>query len=152
MGLSDPAVLIDDVGDAPRVFVLLAVARAVREADLALGVSDEGEGKIELFGEALVLVAAVEADADDLRVLLFVLADEVPEPGTLDGSAGGVGLRIEPEDDPLAAQVAQADGVAFMINGVEVRRLVSRFQHPRSFPCRLGGVTQHSPERHGSLL
>jgi hypothetical protein len=146
MGLRDHAVLIDDVGDAPGVLVFRAVAGAVGEADLALGVADEGEGEVELLGEALVLVAGVEADADDLRVLLLVLADEVPEPGTLDGSAGGVGLRIEPENDPLAAQVAQADGVAFVVESIKVGGRISRFQHRRSFPGQLGGVNQHSFE------
>jgi hypothetical protein len=152
MRLGDDAVFIDDVGDAARVFVLLAVARAVSQADLPLRVADQRKGEVEFLGEALILLGRVEADADDLRVLFLVLADEVPEPGTLDGSARGVGLRIEPEDDPLAAQVAQADGVALVIDGIKVGRLVSRFQHLRSFQRQLGSVNQHSFERHGSLL
>jgi hypothetical protein len=152
MRLGDGAVLVDDVGDAARVLVFRAVARAVGEADLALGVADQRERKVELLREALVFFRGIEADADDLRVLLLVLANEVPEPGTLDGSAGGVGLGIEPEDDALAAQVAQADRFALVIDGFEVGRLVSRFEHLRPFQRQLGDVTQFSAERHGSLL
>ena len=82
---------------------------AVGEADLAVGVAEQRVGEVELGREAGVLVGRVEADAEDLGVLRGVLIVEVPEPGTLDRSARGVGLRIEPEHDLLAAQAAQSE-------------------------------------------
>jgi hypothetical protein len=129
MGLGDLPLFVDDVGDAPGVLVLRAVAGAVGEADLSVAVGEEREGEIELGREALVLRARVEADSDDLRVLLLVFVLEVPEPGTLDRSAGCIGLRIEPEDDFLPAQIAQAERLAVMVDGVEVRRLIPYLEH-----------------------
>ena len=94
--LRDLAVLVDDVGDAPRVLVFRGVSSAVREADLAIRVAEQREVEAELLGEMLVLFRRVETDAEDSGVFRFVLFGEVPEPGTLFRSTGGVGLRIEP--------------------------------------------------------
>jgi hypothetical protein len=47
----------------------------------------------------------VEARAKDGGVLLFVLVDEVPEPGTLCRSTRCVSLRIKPQHDLAAAQI-----------------------------------------------
>jgi len=129
--LRDVAVLVDDVGDAAGVRVALVLARAVGEAELAVGVAEELEGELELLGEGGVFFGGVEADAEDDRVLRVVLLDEVPEPGTLDRSAGCVGLRIKPEDDFLPAQVAQADGAAVVITRLEIRSRISGLQHVR---------------------
>jgi len=129
MRLGDFPVLVDHVRDAARVLVRRLLGGAVREADLAVGVAEEREGELELAGEAGVFLLRVEADAEDDGVLRFVLADEVPEPGTFDRSAGCVGLRIEPEHDLLAAQVAEADGVAIVIDRFEVGGLISGIQH-----------------------
>jgi len=105
MGLGDLPFLIDDVGDAAGEFVFRGIAGSVGEADLPLRVAEQRERKFELFGEGLVFPGRVEAGAEDLRVLRFVLGREVPEPGTFFRSAGCVGFRIEPEHDFLAAQV-----------------------------------------------
>jgi len=133
MRLRDPAVLVDHVGDAAGVFVGRLLGGAVGEADLAVGVAEEREGELELAGELLVFFAGVEADAEDCGVLRGVLAGEVPEPGTFERSAGCVGLRVEPEDDLPAAQVAQADGVAVVILRFEIGGLISGIQHAGLF-------------------
>ena len=129
MRLGDLPVLVDHVGDAAGVFVFRRVGRAVRDADRFLGVAEEREGEVELLGEAAVLFDAVEADADDLRVLRLVFDVEVPEPGTLTRSTGGVGLRIEPEDDFLAAEVGELHAVALVIENVEVGSGVAWVEH-----------------------
>jgi hypothetical protein len=131
MRLQDFAVLADHVGDAARVFILLALRRAVGEADLAVGVAEEGEGEVEFLGEVGVRGLVVEADTENLDILFFVFADEVAEPATLQRSAGGIGLRIEPEDHALAAQVAQTDVVAVVIEDVEIGCLISNLKHLR---------------------
>jgi hypothetical protein len=129
MRLSDLSLLVDHVGDAPRVLVLGRAGGAVGQADLAVGIAEEGEVEAELLGEMLVLGRGVETDAEDAGVLLRVLAVEVPEPGTFFRSAGGVGLRIEPEHDLLAAQVAQANAVAVVVGDVEIGSLFTGIQH-----------------------
>jgi hypothetical protein len=146
MRLGDPSLFIDHVRDAARVLIGRTLARAVRQADLALGVADEWEGKVELLREPLVLFVRVEADADDLRVLRFVLFDEVPEPGTLNRSTGCVGLGIEPENDLLAAKAVKRNRVAVVVDGIEIRSGITGLQHARSsskelFPKVASGST-----------
>jgi len=136
MRLRDLPFFIDDVGDAACVFVLRRLRRAIGEADLALGVAEQREGKAELLREGGVLFFAVEADAEDPGVLGCVLLREVPEPGTFFRSTGCVGLRVEPEDDLLPAQVAEAHAVAVVIGDVEVGSGVAWLEHDRFPPCQ----------------
>jgi hypothetical protein len=119
MRLGDDAVLVDHIGDAPRERVVAGVGGAVRDADLLLRVAKKREWKVVLLGEAPVLVRGIETDAENLRVLRLELGLEVPEPGTFARSTGGVGLRIEPEDDFLSPQIGKADAVAEVIGNVE---------------------------------
>jgi hypothetical protein len=129
--LIDPSVLVDHVRDAARVLVFRRVCRSVREADLALGVAQQREGEVELLRERGVRFLVIEADAEDLRVLCFVLRREVPEPGTFPRSTGGVGLRVEPEDDFLSAQIAETDAIAVVVGDVEVGSGIAWFEHVR---------------------
>ena len=147
--LRDLSFFVDHVGDAARVFVFRRVGRAVRDADLAIGIAQQRERELELLGEALVLVRRVEADAEDFRVLFVVLGQEVPEPGTLARSAGGVGLRVEPEDDFAAAQVGEAHAVSVVIDGFEVGSLLARLEHG-GFPSRQD--LHDSAKRHAAIV
>ena len=136
MRLGDLPILVDHVRDAAGVLVFRRVGGAVRDAELAVGVTEQREGELELLGEGFVLGGGVEADAEDFDVLRFVLRQEVPEPGTLAGSAGCVGLRIEPEDDFLPAQVGEADAVAVVIDDVEVGSGIAGIQHGGLSSCQ----------------
>jgi hypothetical protein len=127
--LRDLSVFVYDVGDAPRVLLIFRVGRAVRDADRPVGVAQQRKGKPELLGEGLVLGRRVEADAEDFDVLRLVLRQEVPEPGTLARSAGCVGLRVEPEDDFLSAQIGKADAVTVVIGDVEVGSILAGLEH-----------------------
>jgi hypothetical protein len=147
--LRDLAVLVDQVGDAARVFILGRIGGAVREADLSFGVAQQREGEVELFGETLVRFLLVEAGAEDEGVLRGVLLDEVPEPGTFARSAGCVGLWIKPEHDLLAAQIGKPDAIALMIEDVEVRSVVAWLEH-LSLPPKYG--LQDSFERHADIV
>ena len=129
MRFGDAAVFVDDVGDAAGVFVAGARGGTVGQADPAVRVTQQWEGKPELTGEAGVLLSGVETRAEDLRVLRGVLIVEVPEPGTLEGSARCVGLRKEPEHDSLAAQIAEADLAAGVVADLELGRDVANLQH-----------------------
>jgi len=148
MRLRNLPVLVDDVGDAARVLVLFRLRRAVSDADLAIGVAQERKGEVEFLRELRVRFAIVEADAEDFGVLLFVLGREVPEPGTFERSAGCGGLRIEPEDDFLSAQIAKPHCVPFVIDDFEVRCDITNIQHARSSE----NVSQFSSDRHGEIL
>ena len=124
--------LVDHVRDALRVLVLRARCRAVRQADLAVGVAQQGEVELELLGEAGVGVLVIETAAEDLGIFRRVLVAEVPEPGTLGRSAGGVGLRIEPEDDFLSAVIGKLLLAAGVIDRFEIGRSVAGIEHRSS--------------------
>src|SRR5262245_35222608 len=124
----DLAILVDDHAHALRALGGIRVG-AVGGADRAVRVADQGEVEVELLGELLVLRRGVEGHAQDHRVLLVVVGLEVAEPATLGGSAGGVGLGIEPEHDRLALEVGELDRIAVRIAAGEVRRLVAWIQH-----------------------
>ena len=129
MHLGDLSFFVDHVGDAAGVLVFARVTGAVGEADRSLGIAEQREWKVELFGEALVVGRRVEADAEDAGVLLAVLFDEVPEPGPFLRSARCVGFRVEPEHYFFAAQILKADSVAFVIGDVELRGLLACLEH-----------------------
>ena len=149
MGLGDLPLFIDHVGDAPGVDVARGLGGAVGHADAAVGVAEEGEGELELLGEGLVLFLGVEADAEDLGVLGCVLLAEVPEPGTLARSTRGVGLRVEPEDDFLAPEVAELDAIAVVVGDFEIGSLLSGLEHAR-FSSKDG--LQDALERHARIV
>lgn len=139
MDLLDTPLRVDQVGNALRVLVGSRPGSAVCETETPVPVGDEWEGEPLLVGEGAARVGAIEADADDLGAELPVILVSVPEPETFGRSPGGVGLREEPEDDPLPAQVAQAYGPPEMIGGVEVGRGLPRLEHPPApADCREG--------------
>ena len=133
---------------------------SVGQSDLPIGIAEQGEFEVELFGERLVLRCRVEADSQDLAVLLLELVGEIAEPATLGRSAGGVGLRIEPEQDVLSAKVGQRERVSLMCLDGEVGCFVSDREHRASFEhgsvrwitelaCRAGEIRFSN---HGSSL
>jgi hypothetical protein len=132
MRLSDAAVFVDDVGDPLRVLIFRRFGGAIGDTNLAVSVTQKGEGETELLGEAGVGVDIVEAGAEDGGVLRFVLVDEVPEPGTLGRSARCVGLRIEPQHNLAAAQIMQRNLAAVMIQHFEIGSFVSNLEHVSS--------------------
>jgi hypothetical protein len=146
--LRDPAVLVDQIRDAARVFILRALGRAVGDADRAIRVGDQRERELVFCGERGVVGRLVEADADDLRVLLFVFRGEVPEPGTLCLSAGCVGFRIEPEHDLAPAQIAQPQRTSNLIGRIEIGCGITDFEHV-SLSCE---QPEQSAQRHGWIL
>ena len=94
-----------------------------------IGIAKQREVELLLLGEFLVRFNAVEAGAEDLRVLLSVLGREVSEPETFGGSARCVGLRKEPQHDFLSAIVAELHATAGVIGGFELRGSIADFQH-----------------------
>lgn len=151
MRFRNPSVLVDDVGDALRVFVARRIRGAVRDADAAIGVAKQREREVELLRKSGVVRDVVEARAENRRVLFLVFADEVPEPGTLFRSARCVGLRIEPEHHFASAQIMQRDGVAVVIRNFEIGSFVANLQHSPSSQ-RLQCEPQRTGKRHSAIV
>jgi hypothetical protein len=117
----DVAVLVDQNADAIGVTCLIIGTRAVCDSHAAIGIAEQGEGKLVLIGELGIPFNVVEADTQDLDIILIEVGDLIAEPATLDRSAGGIGLRIEPENNLAAAQFRERNTLAFMSREREVR-------------------------------
>lgn len=130
--LRDFPLLVDHVRDALRVFVFRTARRAVRDPDLAIRVAQQRKCKVEFLSKLRIVFDRIKTDAENLSVLLFVLAGEVPEPGTLCRSTGCIGLRIEPQHDLLAAVVAQLRALAAVVGDFEIGCLIANFEHRRT--------------------
>jgi hypothetical protein len=118
-GVLDPAVRADDVRDAARGAVRRGIAGAVGQADRPLRVAQQGIGEGELRRERGVLLDRVERDPEDRRTLRFELRAQVAVPATFEGSSGGVGLRVEPQDDAAPAELVETPVLAVVILHVE---------------------------------
>jgi hypothetical protein len=125
----DVPVGTDDVAHPFCIGRVPAVAGAVREPDFPGRVAEQREVVVELLREGAILRFRVEADAQNLRVLLLELPDPVAEPATFGRSAGSVGLGVEPEDDDFSQIVFQSNEVTPVILDLEVRRSLAFLQH-----------------------
>ena len=103
----------------------IGVGGAVGQAQLTLDVTEKLVGKVEFLRESAVLLHRVEAHTQDLDALGGHLVLSVAQRATLDGSAGCVGLGVEPQQNLLAPEVRQSNGVPLMVLHLEVRRAVS---------------------------
>jgi hypothetical protein len=151
MRLGDLPLLVDHIRDPFRVLVLRGVRCAVCESDAPIGIAQQREREVELFGELGVGCDVIETDAEDRGVLRLVFGDEVPEPGTLGRSARCVGLRIKPEHDLASAQIVQRNLAAAMIGHLEVRSLVANVQHASSSE-RIQHKPQLACQRHAAIV
>lgn len=73
----------DDDAHPARIRRLEVVTRTVGEPDLPIGVAQQWEVEPKLLSEVLVLLGCIEADAQNLCVLLLILRSLVAEPVTL---------------------------------------------------------------------
>lgn len=119
----------DDVADALRGAGVLAVARPVREPNLACRIAEQWEVVMKLLGERAVLFLRVEADSKDLRVLRLELPGVVAEPATFFRSARGIGLGVEPEDDDLSQVILEADEVPPVVLHLELGSFCTLLEH-----------------------
>lgn len=122
----------DHVGDAFGILSRRIVASPVCHSYLSFCIAKEAEGEIELFGKSPVLFYCVKTDAEYLGILVCVLLDSITEPNTFSRSARCIGLRIKPQDDGAAFEVAQANIFARVRLHIEIWCLVSYVQHIHS--------------------
>ena len=125
----DFALLVDQVADPAGVACLRIGTGAVCHSDLAVGVAQQFERKIEFLGEGGVLFDCVEADAQDDDIVFLEIGVLVTEPATFGGSTRGVGFRIEPEQNFVATKSGQRKRLAFVSQYRKIRRGIANFQH-----------------------
>src|SRR3954449_7180883 len=112
-----------------RVRVLALLRDAVGLAQRVLGVGQQRERQLVLRLELLVRGDGVGADAEHLRARALELAPGVADAAGLARAAGRVVLGIEVEDDRLAAQLGEPDGLAAVGLELEVRSRLAFFDH-----------------------
>jgi hypothetical protein len=123
------AVLIDQETHAARKSRLAIGTGAVRHSHAPVGIAKQRKRKVVFLGKVGILLDVIEADAEDLNVVLVEVANLIAEPATLDRSAGGIGLGIEPEDNFAPAQFRESGLLALMTREREVRRWFSNLEH-----------------------
>jgi hypothetical protein len=129
-----PSLLIDDEGAALDAADLSSVQELVLDhaeglAGGLVGVGQELEWKLLLCLEALVRLQRVARDAVDVEPGAAERLVQVAEIATLGGAAGGVVLRVEVENQALAALVFETERAAAGAGKTEVGyRLAERFQ------------------------
>jgi hypothetical protein len=127
--LQDHAVGSDEVAHPFGVSRVSSVAGAVEETHFAGRVAEERKVETELLREGAVVLLGIEADAEDLRVLLFEEPQFVAEPATFGGSARGIRFGIEPEDDVLSEVVGEPDVVPVVVARLEAGCRLAFFEH-----------------------
>lgn len=111
--LGDLAFVVDQEGGAGDPFHLLPIHifffdHAEGFADFFVGVGEQVVGKLVLFLKFLLRSRSIGGNAQNGKPGLLQFCVRVAEPARFYGSTGGVGLRVEEEDDVLPAQVFQA--------------------------------------------
>ena len=96
VGFQHPPIGPDEVTDPLRMFGVAVAASSVRNTGVARNVAEQRKWEIELFSESSILLDGIEADAQDLDVLVIEFFFMVAEPAPFIGSARCVGLGIEP--------------------------------------------------------
>ena len=123
VALGDDAVGINQVAVALGEAHLLGAgcSSLVRHPDLLRDVGEQPEREVELVAKRPVRVGVVERRAEDDAVQLVELGGLVTQALSLDRSARGVGHRVPPQQDPVAPQTRQRDGLAVLVGQFEVR-------------------------------
>ncbi|HEX8953987.1 MAG TPA: hypothetical protein VF945_19160 [Polyangia bacterium] len=129
VGALDLPVGADEVRDARRRLRAGVVRRAVGDADLLVGVAQERKVEAVLLRELPIRFDRIEADAEDLNVVLAELLGSITEPLAFDRSTRGVGHRVEPQQHALAAQIGQLHRLARVRLAREVGREIAFLEH-----------------------
>lgn len=113
-----------DAGDEFSVHVLWLDHVEVL-ADRLVGVCEQGVGQAVFFLKLLLRFNGVAGDAKDDDASILKLLEVVAKAAGFDGAARGVGFGIEEEDDGLADEVGEVDGVAVLVGEGEVLDVVA---------------------------
>lgn len=127
--LEDPAIGTDEVTDPFGTRCFGTLAGSIEQANFARRVAEQREVEIVFLREGTIVFLVIDADAEDLGVLLLEEPELVAEPATFDGSAGSVGLGVEPEDDVSPPIVGEPDVVSQVIGDFEIRSGLTFLEH-----------------------
>src|SRR5262245_14857914 len=129
--LADHALGIDQEGDAVPVFgaLELRLAHAERSQELRPGVGQQRHRERELVAEALVRLHVVGGEAHHHRTDLVEGRLGGGEALALQRAARRVVLRVGVDHQPLALEVGQADGGAFLVGEGEDGERLAGLQH-----------------------
>jgi hypothetical protein len=130
--LKDRSVRSDHVGDTIGVTLIRIGSSVVVQSYTAFRIGKQLELKVELPGERPIFLDRIEADPQYDHSLGFEVLDSVPEPFSFDGSPGGVGFGIKPQNHGLAGKVRKLDRLTVLILGAERRSFFPYRQHTGS--------------------
>jgi hypothetical protein len=123
------AVFIDQKAHTARISRLTISTGAVGHTHASVGIAKQRKRKVILLRKVGILFNVIEADAEDLNIVLVEVANLVAEPATLDRSAGGIGFGIEPQDNFATAQFCQRDLLTLMTHERKVRSRIANLEH-----------------------
>jgi hypothetical protein len=82
--------------------------------DFVLGIAEQGEIEILFLFEGGLGFDGIGAEAENGHVQFIKIFFCVAKLGRFDGSTGGVGFRVEEEEDALAFEVGEGDFFGFV--------------------------------------
>src|SRR5437867_9711228 len=97
--------------------------RPVGHPYLPLRVAQQAIREVEFLGEFGVLLHGVEGRPQDHDLSPLELRRQVAVPATLDGSAGRIGLRKEPQYDGPSREITEGDVLPPVVLDLEIGRL-----------------------------
>ena len=98
------------------------VASAIGHAHAAIDVAQQRKVEVELLAKCSVVRRRIATHTQDGSIDGVVIALEVAEPATLDGSARGIGNRVKPKHQGLSPVVAKSHRVSVIVLDTKVRR------------------------------
>src|SRR5579875_660649 len=126
--------LVDHVADTLRVRRFGTVAGAVGQPDAAFRIGEQSKRKTKLVGKGGIVLDRVETDPDHRDIVFLVVIVIVPDTAALGRTSRRAGLRIEPEQNLVAAQGRKSHGIAVMVGEGEVRRNIAGLEHKGFLP------------------
>ena len=125
----DFALLINKITHALGPLRFRIVARAVRDRDTAIGVTEQRERKGVLLCERGIRLDVIEAGAENLDIVFVVVTLMVAEPATFGRSSRSIGGRIEPQQHLSSAESRQRNRAAIVRRQRKIGCPVSCLNH-----------------------
>lgn len=128
----DDPVWVDQERDAlgvVRVGLVGTALDAVLVTDLSIDVGQQAKAELFVRRERLVVCGCVERGSDDRRAEFGELWASITEALAFARSTAGRRFGIPPQNDPRAAQVAEADDALVLVGQREVGGSIAKRKH-----------------------
>jgi hypothetical protein len=129
VGFEDFPLFVDEVTDTLGIAGLHVITRSVCEPYCTLRIAEKKKGELELLRERRILFDSIKTDSEDFHVLSAKVSNLVAEPTTLGGSARGVRLGIEPQQNFFPSAIRQRNFLPLMREEGKIGSYISGFQH-----------------------